>query len=192
LKNFVKGKYPFNKSQKKLFFLLYPFAFRVCVRYTKFGQDPNVSLYAGFARFFSDGEHQLIGNVDEIGASLKKILIGLCIENERHSGTDLHSRTESVFELGTHSRGEAQAQSSRQIIDTLRKIPFLPRVVYNLSVIDGFSDQQISLTLNIPQSSVSSYVFEARSLVRDAVEQFAMEENVWNAWDRKAIKRKTI
>lgn len=162
MKNFTTGKTNLDKSQKKLFYLLYPFALRICVRYTNISENPDTHLYDGFAHFFSSRQYKGLGTLDQLKDRLRKVLIGICVEKERYSILNSGNISEAAFDLEGEAYVTTVSQSSREIVDIVRKMPFIPRTVYNLCIIDGFSDEQISLVLDIPESSVHSYVSMVR------------------------------
>jgi RNA polymerase sigma-70 factor (ECF subfamily) len=163
LEKFSFGLRSEKPLQKQVFYLLYEFAYRVCVRYTGLEDDPNDSLYEGFAAFFSGGEYQKAKNVGEMKSQLKKNLIRVCIKKESF----LPPKT-----LGTHRLSNIfcdveyridSSSTSRQIINVLRQMPYKLRTVYNMSVIDGYSDYEVSLEMNMSMHDISTCLSEVRS-----------------------------
>jgi hypothetical protein len=175
LKNFTFGVRSGKLLQKQAFFLLYDFAYRICVRYTNMGTDPDERVYEGIAIFFSAGGYERARDVDEMKTELKNILIRICIKKESLSPEifGIHTPDKISFD----AEGEIDSLSaSQQIINVLRQMPFKLRTIYNMSVIDGFSDHEVSLALNIPSRTISTCLSEVRSKIKDIFQNVKLIE----------------
>jgi DNA-directed RNA polymerase specialized sigma24 family protein len=150
-------------SQKQIFYELYEFALKICIRYTSCQNEPEQVMYEGFARLFRNARLTKFVSLQFLQKKIKEILISICIEREKKK-IDLEKDSEDELFLSREPRANTTALSlsDKQIIDILRTIPFVLRAAYNMSVIDGFDDQRISLMLGIPISSVQYYLSLAR------------------------------
>jgi DNA-directed RNA polymerase specialized sigma24 family protein len=175
LKKFSSGVRSGKLLQKQAFFLLYDFAYRICVRYSDMETDPDDRVYEGFAIFFSGSGYERAGDLDEMKAELKKILIRVCIKKESLSSEIFD--TDTLDKMSFDARGEIKSLSaSQQMINVLRRMPFKLRTVYNMSVIDGFSDHEVSLALNIPSGIISTCLFGVRSRMKGIFQNVKLVE----------------
>jgi hypothetical protein len=152
--------------QRQQFFSLYEFALRVCYRYCSIIQNPEPYIYDGFVNFFKSAGPSLYKVQSESSSlkySFKCVLIDTYIKEE---GANADPEKQSIHLIGLSRNKPAQSiesYSAKEIVNTLRRLPFTLRMLFNLSVIDRFSNEEISLLMQMPANSVETYVAKARN-----------------------------
>lgn len=151
-----------RENQRQIFHLLHDFAFKVSVRYTGIESDPVETMYKAFTRLFQQTLAPNSADLTFLNETIRKLIINICVDQEKHSHNvkqrfahtpvSNYSDTVEIFSL----------LSNKQIIDTLRTIPFSFRMVYNMSVIDRYKEQTISSMLQMSASSVDRCLRSAR------------------------------
>jgi DNA-directed RNA polymerase specialized sigma24 family protein len=144
-----------EQSQRQVFHLLHEFALKICIRYSGIEDNPEELMYEGFAKFFKEWKHLKFKDVDFLKDQLRKFLISVCIEIKMNkTGFDISSwdcsssLEEIILPINSHTL------SNKDIVDVLRTIPFPFRAIYNMSVIERFSEKEISSTLSISEYAV--------------------------------------
>jgi DNA-directed RNA polymerase specialized sigma24 family protein len=152
--------------QRQHFFSLYEFALRVCYRYCSIIQDPEPYIYKGFVNFFKSERYNLYKTQSESSSakhSFKCILIDTYINQERANAVSEKQNIDLMSLSRNKPALSIEPHSAKEIINTLRRLPFTLRMLFNLSVIDRFSNEEISLKMQIPANSVETYITEARN-----------------------------
>jgi len=154
-------------SQKQLFFSLHEFALRICYRYTSFQEDPEIPMYGSFVKLFQT-IRQFNGSAEfDVWSDLKNwfknILIDTCIESGKRQLPEVQNSSEWDTQLIPLIEEETfRPPSAKEILDEIRTLDFHCRVVFNLSVIDGFTYRDISSKLQIPNSAIEFKLRKAR------------------------------
>jgi len=164
------------ENQRQIFHLLHDFAFKVSVRYSGIESDPIEIMYKAFARLFHEGPQLKSARLDLLKETIKDLIITICIEREGLS-KNIKERLSETLPFNENDIVEHFHQlSNKQIIDTLRTIPFSFRMVYNMSVIDGYKEQTISSKLQMSVGSVLKCLRLAREHLAELLKQTVYEE----------------
>lgn len=128
-----------EKFQKHIFYLLYEYAVKFTFRYTSHQSDTEHYVHEGFARLFQQWKYVNSSDLNFIKQLLKEILIKVCIELELKN-TDLNIALMNFRFLYFNSSKTLTLNnfSPKQIIDVVKSLPFALRLLYNLSIIDGY------------------------------------------------------
>lgn len=144
-----------EQGQRQAFHLLHEFAMQICIRYSGIEDNPEELMYRGFAKLFKEWRYLKFKDADFLKDQLRNFLISVYIEimiNKTEfdvsSWDCFSSLEETVLPINSHTL------SSKNIIDILRTIPLPFRTIYNMSVIDRFSEKEISSTLGISGHAV--------------------------------------
>jgi len=154
-----------GKTRQQLFYLLFDFAQKICVRYTGIANNFEPALYEGFAKFFNYGHYKACHDPVSLKKHLKNVLITQCIEKEMWTSQFVFEEALSPNETSSFE-ADFEYLSDREFIDILRSLPFLLRAVYNMAVIDRFSYTDISEMLNISEDLVQPYLNCCRYYLR--------------------------
>jgi RNA polymerase sigma factor (sigma-70 family) len=156
-------------GQEELFYSLYEFALRICCRYTSYKSNPEKTVYEGFIKLFKSVGKKNIGSgsLFFIRNRLKDILIDACIEKARlEVGTEQRIPEKDISIPEASRERKLKRLSPEEMMNALRRLPFPGRIVFNLSVMDGFHFQEISSKLQISITEVEANLNIAREKLR--------------------------
>ncbi len=159
-----------RSAQEDLYKLFYAEMLRLCYRYLKSDELAAEALNTGFLKVF-----QNISTFDmqkgELAVWIRTIMVRTCI--------DL-GRKEAIFQK-TSKKDEETATLfiSPEILDKLyaqdlvkaiRLLPAATQIVFNLSVIEGYSHKEIGEQLQISESTSRWHLSEGKKLLRAILE----------------------
>ncbi|NRF38751.1 RNA polymerase sigma factor [Pedobacter foliorum] len=167
----VKGCMANERSaQEGLYKQFYTDMLRLCIRYLKTNDLAKEALNQGFLKVF-----QNINSFDdkkgELNAWVATIMIRTCIDIKRKElkfTTDIDEAgiTENVFV----SPAILDKLYAEDLIGMIRFLPDATQMVFNLSVIDGYSHKEISEQLNITESTSRWHLSEGKKQLRVLLE----------------------
>ncbi len=157
-------------AQENLYKLFYAPMLRICYRYLKSNDLAQGALNDGFLKVF-----QNIKNFDtekgELAAWVSTIMIRTAIDHNRKefkfSAEDFDDQDTDEYFIDPQVLGKLYAE------DLLRNIQSLPdatRVIFNLSVIDGYSHKEIGEQLQIGVSTSRWHLSEAKKKLRELLQ----------------------
>lgn len=144
--------------------------FRVCFRYIKSQSDSEdvmivafTKIYRSIAGFTSEGEGSL-------KAWVKKIMINesLMWLRRRHNFHLMETLDESTPEPELEQFIQLEAED---IYKFITQLPIGYRTVFNLSVVEGYSHQEIALALSITESTSRTQLFKAKAMLKKMLTQ---------------------
>ncbi|RZL04837.1 MAG: sigma-70 family RNA polymerase sigma factor [Pedobacter sp.] len=154
-----------RKAQEGLYKHFYQEMLRLCYRYLKTDELAKEALNTGFLKIF-----QNIAAFEEIkgepGAWIRTIMVRSCIDlirkELRFSSQPISTKEELVFiEPAILSKLYAE-----DLIKSIRKLPDATQLVFNLSVLDGYTHKEIAEQLNISESTSRWHLSEAKKQLR--------------------------
>lgn len=167
----VKGCMANERSaQEGLYKQFYADMLRLCIRYLKTNDLAKEALNQGFLKVF-----QNIDSFDdqkgELNAWIATIMIRTCIDIKRKElkfTTDIDETgiTENVFV----SPAILDKLYAEDLIGMIRLLPDATQMVFNLSVIDGYTHKEISEQLNITESTSRWHLSEGKKQLRVLLE----------------------
>lgn len=154
-----------RKAQESLYKHFYSEMLRLCYRYLKTEDLAKEALNLGFLKVF-----QNIAAFEEIkgepGAWIRTIMVRTCIDLVRKelkfNIQPISAQEEEIFiEPAVLSKLYAE-----DLIKSIRKLPDATQLVFNLSVLDGYSHKEIGHKLNISESTSRWHLSEAKKQLR--------------------------
>ncbi|RZM22534.1 MAG: sigma-70 family RNA polymerase sigma factor [Pedobacter sp.] len=154
-----------RKAQEALYKHFYPEMLRLCYRYLKTDDLTKEALNTGFLKVF-----QNIASFEESkgepGAWIRTIMVRNCIDLVRKelkfNIQPISAQEEEIFiEPIVLSKLYAE-----DLIKSIRKLPDATQLVFNLSVLDGYSHKEIGEKLNISESTSRWHLSEAKKQLR--------------------------
>lgn len=139
---------------------------RLCYRYLKSDELSKDALNAGFLKVF-----QHIDTFDEkkgeLGGWIRTIIIRTCIDLGRKEikfskEIDVLEEAEDIFIPPT----VLNKLYAEDLLKCIRVLPDATRLVFNLSVIEGYSHGEISEQLNIKESTSRWHLSEGKKMLR--------------------------
>jgi len=154
-----------RKAQESLYKHFYAEMLRVCYRYLQTDDLAKEALNTGFLKVFQNiaAFEQTKG---EPGAWIRTIMVRTCIDLVRKelkfNIQPISAQEEEIFiEPAVLSKLYAE-----DLIKSIRKLPDATQLVFNLSVLDGYSHKEIGDKLSISESTSRWHLSEAKKQLR--------------------------
>lgn len=163
-----------RRSQKELYQLFYEFVFSICYRYANEWSELEKLVSDSFIKVFTrinefdDDQFADTYIFSSVRLWIKQWVLFACIEHCRKNIKN-HNELNALPELGKEQKFAASSvntSSHKQIIEAIRKLPLLNRVIYNLSVIDAMPNEKIAILLGISIIELQSTLEKAREKLR--------------------------
>ena len=156
-----------SKAQEMLYKLFYAYAMAICVRYCINRDDALEAVNDAFIKLF-----KTIKTFDDnrlIKPWFRQIIVNSAIDNRRknlkHANVlDIETTAEPIKNPEIISKINAQ-----EILELLKDLPEMHRVVFNLYEIDGYTHEEIADILEMPSSSSRVYLSRAKERLRKLV-----------------------
>lgn len=158
-----------RRGQEALYKLFYADMLKVCYRYLKNNDLAKEALNSGFFKVFQN-INEFDSQKGPLGAWVRVIMIRTCI--------DL-GRKEAKFMEVIHNEDEAESAfvmpevlekiDAEDLLKAIRRLPAATQLVFNLSVIEGYSHKEISEQLQIGDSTSRWHLTQAKKLLREAL-----------------------
>jgi RNA polymerase sigma factor (sigma-70 family) len=153
-------------AQKELYNRYSPKMLAVCYRFGHSREDAEDMLQEGFIKVFS--QIHTFRNQGAFEGWVRRIIVHTCINNLKknkkfNESVDLiHANTLQVREESVPSIVQA-----KQVVECIRLLPLGYRTVLNLYAIEGYSHKEISLMLEIEESTSRSQYTRAKQMLED-------------------------
>jgi RNA polymerase sigma factor (sigma-70 family) len=153
-------------AQRELYNRYSPKMLAVCYRFAHNREDAEDMLQEGFIKIFS--QIHTFQNKGAFEGWIRRIVVHTCInslkKNKRFSESVdiLHAGSVQVREESVPSVVQA-----KQIVECIRILPIGYRTVLNLYAIEGYSHKEISVMLDIEESTSRSQYTRARQMLED-------------------------
>ncbi len=151
-------------AQKELYKLLSGKLFAVCLRYTKNRQEAEDWLQDSFIKIFQ--------NLDKFKAEgsfegwARRITVNHILTEYRKSKRfGSVSDLDSVLELSETQESAHSAILYEELIKFINLLPEGKKLVFNLSVIEGYSHKEIAELLNITEGASRGQLAKAREML---------------------------
>lgn len=165
LKKIVKGCIKQNKvDQHKLYTMFSAKMYGVCLRYSSSIHDAQDILQEGFIKVF-DNLHTFKWQ-GSLEGWMKKIMIHSAIEKYRLRVN--HVNTEELWNSsGFFFENEGPSKVAlEELLNMIQELPDQYRMVFNLSVIEGYNHKEIGQQLGILESTSRSNLARARQILQ--------------------------
>jgi len=165
MKNIIKGCRQLDrKAQREMVNQLSPYLYVICRRYTSQHEDAQDLLQESLIAIFNNIEKCKADGVAGFKAWCRKIAINKALEKKRKKGLIL----ENLSGVSATTIPAVQSQLNvNDILNLLERLPENQRIVFNLSVIDGFAHREIAAMLNIQESSSRTFLTRARQKLQE-------------------------
>jgi RNA polymerase sigma factor (sigma-70 family) len=162
----VKGcKANKREDQEGLYKLYYEDMLRLCFRYLRSDELAQEALNTGFLKIF-----QHINTFDskkgELGAWIRTIMVRSCIDLSRKEARFNYSAIQDEIEEVFIQPAVLDKLYAEDLLKLIRLLPVATQIVFNLSVIDGYSHKEIGEQLAISEGTSRWHLSEAKKQVR--------------------------
>lgn len=153
-------------AQRELYTRYSPKMLAVCYRFGHNREDAEDMLQEGFIKVFS--QIHTFRNQGAFEGWIRRIIVHTCINNLKKNkkfsesvdlihATSLQVREESVPSI----------VQAKQVVECIRLLPLGYRTVLNLYAIEGYSHKEISIMLEIEESTSRSQYTRAKQMLED-------------------------
>jgi len=165
-----------RKAQREMVDQLAPYLFGICRRYAAQAEDARDLLQDAFIRIFNHID-QCQTNEYAFRSWCKTITVNVALSKLRKKG--LGNKVEiNDFVCGVAAPKVYGKINAHDILKLLEKLPEKQKLVFNLSVLDGYSHKEIAEMLGIGESSSRTFLVRARGRLQKLIQ--AQEINVTN------------
>lgn len=166
----IKGCKEGNRVyQEKLYKLVSPMLYGICLRYGNNTEDAQDILQDGFIKIF-----QKISQFNYLGSFegwMKRIIINTALEkyrsrkylNEFEDNITLHDKT-----IDEHTTNNL---TTEELMKLVMKLPPQYKLVFNLYAIEGYNHKEISKMLKISEGTSKSNLSRARAILQKQINQ---------------------
>lgn len=166
-----------ERACKTLFDLYSRQMFALCIRYSTNRQDAEDNLQDGFIKVFQNLESWR--SEGALGAWIRRIMVNTCISRQKsaynmhvlNSGTELPE-----ISLSPEIMSNLTVSEIDKIIE---QMPKGYKTIFRLSIIEGYSYEEISQLLEITESTCRSQVFKAKNYLAKRIELLYPKLNVF-------------
>lgn len=177
MENLIKGcKKLDRKAQREMVNHLAPFLLGVCQRYAPNREDARDWMQESLINIFNNIE-QCSSNQHAFKGWCKKIAVNVCLGKLRKKGL----KTVELNHEKSYKSAPPKVLDQMNVQGILKLLDHLPqklKLVFNLSVLDGFSHKEIAKTLEIQESSSRTFLTRARAKMQQLI--IAQEINSTN------------
>jgi len=158
-------------SQKALFLNLYDYGMSIAVRYGINRQDAEEITSDGFYKIFK--KINTYDHEKPFKLWVRRIIINTGIDYYRRH----KKRLEVLANTNTESYNEGEAKLDQEyLLNLLSKLSPGYKMVFVLSVIEGYTHEEISKKLNISVGTSKSNLFKARSNLKKMIAKLELNE----------------
>ena len=154
-----------RRSQELLYKQFYGYAMSVCLRYTRSKEEAKEILNDGFFKVFTKLES--FDNTRSFKTWLSRIMINTALDHYRQ---EVRREVFDVVEAAEHVSVDEtiiSKLSHEELLILIQKLTPSYRLVFSLSVIDGYTHEEIADQLNISVGASKSNLSRAREKLRD-------------------------
>lgn len=164
-----------RQAQEGLYKLYYADMLRICFRYLKSDDLAKDALNTGFLKIF-----QHIQTFDakkgEFGAWIRTVMVRSCIDIGRREAKFNETVSPDEIEEIFIQPSVLDKLFVEDLLKLIRLLPTATQLVFNLSVIDGYSHKEIGGHLNITESTSRWHLSEAKKQLRGMLASSAIDK----------------
>jgi len=168
LKKLIKGCASGDvRAQEKLYRMLAPKMFGVCLRYSKDRTEAEDNLQDGFVKVFEN-----VHNFRHEGSFegwVRRIMVNVSLGKFKKQNVLYPVEDIAVYEHEQISEDVFAKMGADDLMELVQQLPPRYRMVFNLYVMEGFNHQQISESMNISEGTSKSNLARAREILKRKV-----------------------
>jgi RNA polymerase sigma-70 factor (ECF subfamily) len=153
-------------AQRELYSRYSPKMLSVCYRFAHNREDAEDMLQEGFIKVFSQ-IHTFL-NKGAFEGWIRRIMVHTCI-NHLKKNKKFNESVDIIHATGVQVREESVPSivQAKQVVECIRLLPLGYRTVLNLYAIEGYSHKEISLMLEIEESTSRSQYTRAKQMLEE-------------------------
>lgn len=151
-------------AQRKLYEDFYPSLMPLCMRYTYNQCDAIDILHEAFIKIFKNIHKYQTGT--SLKAWVKRIVVNTAIDGYRKNVRRRTEDIETAYSVQSLDPDVVSQISCMEILEALKELTPVYRMVFNLYVIEGYSHREVGKALNITESTSRSNLVKARTKLK--------------------------
>ena len=154
-----------EKSQEMLYKRFFGYALSVALIHNRNRDNALEIVNDSFVKVFNQ-----IGRYDislPFKSWLSKIVINTSIDRFRANNRNINYEMQEAFLVPDDSPGIVTQLTAQDILKLLNRLPDIQRLVFSLYEIEGFSHDEISALLKIPENTSRVYLARAKKRLRE-------------------------
>jgi RNA polymerase sigma factor (sigma-70 family) len=158
------------KSQEMLYKRFFGYALSVALIHNKNRDNALEIVNDSFVKVFNR-----IGRFDKslsFKSWLGKIVINTSIDRFRKNNKIIHVSNDEAFLVEDNTPNVVTQLTAQDILGLLNHLPDVQRLVFSLHEIEGFSHEEISALLGIPENSSRVYLTRAKKKLRELFQMY--------------------
>jgi RNA polymerase sigma factor (sigma-70 family) len=154
-----------EKSQEMLYKRFFGYALRVALVHSRNRDNALEIVNDSFIKVFKQ--------IDKYNTTLpfkswlSKIVINTSIDKFRKNNRNINHDIQEAFLVPDDSPGIVTQLTSQEILGLLNRLPEVQRMVFSLNEIEGYSHDEISSLLGIPENTSRVYLTRAKKRLRE-------------------------
>lgn len=146
-------------AQRKIYQRYYSFAIGICIRYANNREECVKIMNEGFFKLFQKPD--LCANNKTFHIKLQKIMIDSILKYYQQD-IDIHFTMPGNKEMNIQLTADKKIHG-HQLLNLLRQLPALQRIIFNLYVIDGYTHIEIEKMMRKAKGFSEKWLFIARN-----------------------------
>ena len=153
-------------AQRELYAKYSPRMLSVCYRFAHNREDAEDMLQEGFIKVFS--QIHTFQNKGALEGWIRRVVVHTCI-NHLKKNKKFNESVDIIHASGIQVREESipSIVQAKQIVECIRLLPLGYRTVLNLYAIEGYSHKEISVMLEVEESTSRSQYTRAKQMLED-------------------------
>jgi RNA polymerase sigma factor (sigma-70 family) len=153
-------------AQRELYARYSPKMLSVCYRFAHNREDAEDMLQEGFIKVFS--QVHTFQNKGAFEGWIRRIMVHTCI-NHLKKNKKFNESVDIIYANGVQVREESVPSivQAKQIVECIRLLPLGYRTVLNLYAIEGYTHKEISVMLDVEESTSRSQYTRAKQMLED-------------------------
>ncbi len=168
-----------RQAQEGLYKLYYADMLRICFRYLKSDELAGDALNIGFLKVFQHIQ-RFDAKKGEFGAWIRTVMVRSCIDLGRREAKFNEIIDPEEIEEVFIQPAVLNKLFVEDLLKLIHQLPTATRLVFNLSVIDGYSHREIGEHLNITESTSRWHLTEAKKQLRRMIAPTAIDKPTEN------------
>jgi len=156
-----------RKAQREMVNHLAPYLMSICQRYAPNKEDARDWMQESLIKIFNNIE-QCKTNEFAFKGWCRKIAINVCLGKIRKKGLKT-VELKNEYETGIFQPKIIEQMNVKDILRLLDHLPQKLKLVFNLSVLDGYSHKEIAESLKIKESSSRTFLTRARTKMQQLI-----------------------
>lgn len=146
----------------------------ICSRYAKTSFEAEDVFQEGFVKVFQNITAYQTGSFE---GWLKRIFVNTSINNYRRNQKH-YGHTEQGEDIFAAEEPEniMTGISTQELLDVIAQLPEGYRLVFNMSVIEGYTHKEIGEMLHIAEGTSKSQLAKAKTFLKKLLSNYAIEE----------------